>query len=115
MHFKYKNYIAFTTLTPILSMTTVPLPFLLSTASEDFLTESLALNSIGSITTRPSDPYPFAYKAKRRTLGAVPWLTRAMLARLYKGCKPPKACSLNSVVHLVHVYTAIPRVTQQSR
>ncbi len=48
--------------------------------------ESLVSNSIGSITTRPSDLYRFAYEAKRRTLDVVSCLSNAINVHLDKGC-----------------------------
>ncbi len=57
--------------------------------------ELLALNIIGSITTRPSDPYQFAYKAKRSTLDAISCLTHAINPYLDKGCKGFKAVFLD--------------------
>ncbi len=56
--------------------------------------DSLVLNSIGSIKTRLSEPYQFAYKAKRSTLDAVSCLTHAINAHLDEGCKAFKAAVL---------------------
>ncbi len=49
--------------------------------------KSLALNSISSFTIWQSDPYQFAYKAKRNTLDAVSYLRHAINAHLDKVCK----------------------------
>ncbi len=57
--------------------------------------ESLVLNEIASITTRPNDPYQFAYKTKRNTLDAVACLTHAINSHLDKGCKGFKAVFLD--------------------
>ncbi len=57
--------------------------------------ESQVLNSIGSITARPSDPYQFAHKAKRRPLDAASSLTHAISAHLDKGCKTFKTMFLD--------------------
>ncbi len=56
--------------------------------------ESPLFNKIGSITTRSSDPYQFAYKAKRSTLD-VACLTHAINSHLDKGCKSFKAVFLD--------------------
>ncbi len=67
--------------------------------------ESLVLNSIGSFTTRLSDSYQFAYKAKRSTLHAVSWLTHAINAHLDKGCKAFKAVLLD----FSNAFNTLPR------
>ncbi len=45
------------------------------------------LKSILSITTRPIDPYQFAYKAKRSTRNAISCLVQAINSHLDKECK----------------------------
>ncbi len=67
--------------------------------------ESLVLNEIGSITTRPNDPYQFAYKAKRSTLDAVACLTHAINSHLDKGCKNFKAVFLD----FSNAFNTLPR------
>ncbi len=57
--------------------------------------ESLVLNKIGSITTRPSDPYQFAYKAKHSTVDAVSCVPNDINSHLEKGCKGCKAVFLD--------------------
>ncbi len=57
--------------------------------------ESLVLNKIGSITTRTSNPYQFAYKAKRSTLDAVSCPTHAINSHLHKGRKGFRAVFLD--------------------
>ncbi len=52
---------------------------------------SLELNEMGSITTRPNDPYQFAFKDKRSTLDAVACLTHAINPHIDKWCKGFKA------------------------
>ncbi len=66
--------------------------------------ESLVLNEIGSITTRPNDPYQFVYRAKRSTLDAVACLTHAINSHLDKGCKGFKAVFLDFAMHLIHCH-----------
>ncbi len=67
--------------------------------------ESLVLSEIGSFTSRPSDPYQFAYKAKRSTLHAVSWLAHTINAHLYKGCKAFKAVLLD----FSNAFNTLPR------
>ncbi len=67
--------------------------------------ESLVLSEIGSFTSRPSDPYQFAHKAKRSTLDAVSCLTHAINAHLDKGCKAFKAVFLD----FSNAFTTLPR------
>ncbi len=67
--------------------------------------ESFIFNSIGSFTSRPSDPYQFAYKAKRSTLDAVSCLTHAINAHLDKGCKTFKAVFLD----FSNAFKSLPR------
>ncbi len=57
--------------------------------------ESLVLSENGSFTSRPSDPYKFADKAKRNTLDAVSCLTHTINAHLDKGSKAFKAVFLD--------------------
>ncbi len=57
------------------------------------------LDSIGSFTIRPSNPFQFAYKAKRSTLNAVSCLTHA------KGCKAFKAVFLD----FINAFNTLPR------
>ncbi len=67
--------------------------------------ESLVLHDIGSITTRPNDPYQFAYKAKRSTLDSVACLTHAINSHLDKGCKSFKAVFLD----FTNTFNTLPR------
>ncbi len=56
---------------------------------------SLGLNSIGSITTRPSDPYQVASKANRNFLSAASCLPHAINGNRDKGCKRFKSMFLD--------------------
>ncbi len=67
--------------------------------------ELLVLNSIDPFTTRPSDPYQFAYKDKWSTLDAVSYPTHAINAYLDKGCKAFKAVFLD----LSNAFITLPR------
>ncbi len=67
--------------------------------------ESLMLNSIGSIKTRPSGSHQFEYKAKRSTLDAVSCLSQAISALLDKGCKAFKTVLLD----FSHALNTLPR------